>query len=229
MLTGNSLSLLMFFPIGDTQVKGGSFPYVCYGFLGMNVIIFLYQFSLSQDQLQTFVMTYGSIPAEILHGEDWETLFTSMFLHGGWMHLIGNMLFLWVFADNIEATIGNFPFLFFYLAGGLAAALAHIAFNTESTVPAIGASGAISAVLGAYLVMFPKSRIKVMVLIFFRSFYMAAIFFLGLWIVQQLISGVGSLGAAAGSSGVAWWAHIGGFAFGIIIGFFFKAKVRQQS
>ncbi len=220
----------MIFPIGDTQVKGGYFPYICYAFLGLNVLVFLYEWQLqlqSEAEFGAFLTTYGTIPQEILRGEDYGTLLSSMFLHGGWMHLIGNMLFLWVFADNIEATIGNIPFTLFYLGGGLAASAAHIVFNMDSAIPTVGASGAISAVLGAYLVMFPRSQIKVLVIVFFRSFNMAAIFFLGLWIVQQLISGFGSLGAAGESSGVAWWAHIGGFAFGVIAGFFFKSKVRQ--
>ena len=219
----------MIFPIGDTQVKGGAFPFICYGLLIVNVLVFLYEWGLmssSEEQINQFIITYGAIPQEIMHGQDLSTLVTSMFLHGGWMHLIGNMLFLWVFADNIEATIGNFAFIIFYLIGGLAASAAHIAFNMDSTIPTVGASGAISAVMGAYMVMFPKSRIKVLVVIFFRSFYMSAVIFLGLWIVQQLIAGVGSLSSAAESSGVAWWAHIGGFVFGVLAGLFFKSKVR---
>lgn len=222
----------MIFPIGDTQVKGGTFPYVCYAFLGLNILVFLYEWQLqmqSAAQFNTFLITYGTVPVEIIRGEDLGTLITSMFLHGGWMHLIGNMLFLWVFADNIEAVIGSIAFTLFYLGGGLAASAAHILFNMTSTIPAVGASGAISAVLGAYLVMFPHSRIKVMVVFFFRSFNMAAIFFLGLWIIQQFIAGVGSLAGTADSSGVAWWAHIGGFIFGVIAGFFFRPKVRQLS
>ncbi len=222
----------MIFPIGDTQVKGGSFPFFCYAFLAINVLIFFYEFNLmltSEELYQEFILSYGSIPQEIIRGQDLITLFTSMFLHGGWMHLIGNMIFLWVFGDNIEAVIGNFKFALFYLLGGLAASLAHVAFNLQSEVPAVGASGAISAILGAYLVMFPNSRIKVMVLIFFRSFYVSAFLFLGIWILQQLISGMGSLSAAADSGGVAWWAHIGGFVFGLIGGFLFKSRVRSSS
>jgi len=211
----------MIFPIGDDQVKGGSKPFFTYLFIGINAIVFLYQVILPPAELDWFILHFGSIPSEISQGNHLFTLFTSMFLHGGWVHLIGNMLFLWVFGDNIEAIIGNFNFLLFYIAGGLAAAIAHIVAGPGSTVPAIGASGAISAVLGAYLILFPASNIRVLVVYFFRSFYMPAVFFLGIWIVQQLISGYFSLSettSQAQRGGVAWWAHIGGFGFGLIAG-----------
>ncbi len=219
----------MVFPIGDDQVRGGASPIFSYAFLALNVLVFLFQVTLPAANLQGFIVEYGSIPQEISSGEDYYTLLTSMFLHGGWMHLIGNMTFLWVFADNIEAVVGNVKFLIFYILGGIAASYGHIFFNPASTVPCVGASGAISAVLGAYLVMFPSSRIKVLVVYFFRSFMVPAILFLGFWIVQQLISGVGSLGSeAAGSGGgVAWFAHIGGFVFGLAAGLFFKMRYPQ--
>ncbi|MBK6391909.1 MAG: rhomboid family intramembrane serine protease [Saprospiraceae bacterium] len=222
----------MIFPIGDDQVKGGSKPMFAYAFIGINVLIFIFQAMMGPTQLEQFIMNYGSIPADISHGNHLFTLFTSMFLHGGWMHLIGNMLFLWVFADNIEAVIGNFNFILFYLIGGLAAALAHVWSGPGSNIPAVGASGAISAVLGAYLVMFPSSKIKVLVLYFFRSFYMPAVLFLGFWILQQLISGFFSLGSSASqaqTSGVAWWAHIGGFAFGIVAGLVARRMIENVS
>jgi len=221
----------MIFPIGDDQVKGGYAVLLTYLFLGLNILIFLYEFTLPQQEYVAFINTYGSIPVEILRGEDYFTLFTSMFLHGGWMHLIGNMLFLWIFADNIEASVGGFKFLIFYILGGLAAHAAHIYFNPASQVPTVGASGAISAVLGAYLVMFPQSRVRVLSLIFIiTTFKVPAILFLGFWIFQQLISGIGSLEAAtAQTAGVAWWAHIGGFAFGLVAGLFFRVgSVRGQ-
>ena len=214
----------MFFPIGDQNVIGGYKPLFSYAFIGINVLVFLFQATMAPSIAQNFVMEYGAIPIEILAGEDWGTLFTSIFLHGGWMHLLGNMMFLWVFADNIEAIIGNANFLIFYLLGGLAASAAHVFFNPMSTIPAVGASGAISAVLGAYLVVFPHSRIKTLVFYIFIS--IPAIVFLGLWIVQQLINGFGALGASAHTGGVAWWAHIGGFAFGFIAGFFIKRSYR---
>ena len=207
----------MIFPIGDTQVKGGSFPYFSYGFIGVNILIFLAQYTSGNLLIQ-----HATVPAEILNGEDYYTLFSSMFMHGSIMHLVGNMVFLWVFADNIEATVGNFNFLVFYLLGGLAASAAHIYFNASSTIPSLGASGAISAVLGAYLVMFPKSKIKTLVLYFFLQ--IPAFIFLGIWIIQQLYSGIGAISPGGEAGGVAWWAHIGGFVFGVIAGFFARSS-----
>lgn len=215
----------MFFPIGDTQVQQGTKPFIAYIIIALNVLVYLYEFYLGEPRLSEFVNQYGTIPVEITHGKDYYTIFTSMFLHGGWMHLIGNMLFLWVFADNIEATVGYTQFLIFYLAGGIAASLTHTLLNSESTVPCVGASGAIAACLGAYVVMFPQSKIKILFLLFFSIFYVNAIYFLGFWIVQQLVSGIGSLSVAtADTSGVAYWAHIGGFAFGLLAGLYFKKK-----
>jgi membrane associated rhomboid family serine protease len=144
-----------------------------------------------------------------------------MFLHGGWMHLIGNMLYLWIFADNIEAKVGSIPFVVFYLIGGVIAAGGHILLDQSSMIPMVGASGAISAVMGAYVVMFPKSRIKMIFLVFFSIFYIPAWAFLGFWFAQQLMSGVSEMGMTQGG-GVAWWAHIGGFVFGLIWGFLFR-------
>ena len=139
------------------------------------------------------------------------------------------MLFLWVFADNIEQVIGNINFLIFYIVGGLAAHAAHIFFNIDSEIPTVGASGAISAVLGAYLVMFPSSKIKILVLVMFSSFRVPALLFLGFWIGQQLISGVAAIGPeTADGSGVAWWAHIGGFAFGVLAGFYYRKIERAR-
>lgn len=236
----------MIFPIGDDQVKGGHFPLFAYGFIALNVIAWLIQM---QDP-DLFICSYGSVPQDILHGRNYHTLLTSMFMHGGWMHVIGNMLFLWVFADNIEATVGSFKFTLFYIAGGMAASLAHIYLGAgteqlgccypcgnaqgikcvgeaanlcSGSIPTVGASGAISAVLGAYLVMFPKSSIKVLMIAFFRSFRIPAYIFLGMWIAMQLFSGFSEMGKAA-SGGTAWWAHIGGFVFGIAAGFLFKEK-----
>lgn len=214
----------MFFPIGDDQVKGGHFPIFSYAFIVANIVVFLYQLQF-EDMLAG---QFASVPAETVQGENLMTLFTSMFLHGSWSHLVGNMLFLWVFADNIEAIIGNGRFLLFYLAGGLAGHFAHIYFNWHSTVPVIGASGAISAVMGAYLIMFPASRIKIW--FFFFIFRMRAIFFLGFWIAMQWMSGTASLEVhTAQSSGPAWWAHIGGFAFGAAAGLYFRFRYPSPS
>ena len=219
------------FPIGDDQVRGGYRPIFAYAIIVLNVLVFIYQVTLSPTQLEQFIGAYGTVPAQITQGHQLISLFSSMFIHGGWMHLIGNMTFLWVFGDNIEAVIGNINFLVFYFIGGLAASAAHILSGPDSVVPAIGASGAIASVLGAYIVMFPASKIKILVIYFFRSFYMPAIFFLGIWIIQQLFNGFFSLGASATqeqTSGVAWWAHIGGFAFGIVAGFVARRSIEHR-
>lgn len=223
----------MIFPVGDDQVRGGSKPIFSYLFIGLNILVYLYEFylltsSVNGEHLNQFILEYGSIPKETMNGEDYFTLFTSMFLHGGWMHLIGNMLFLWVFADNIEQIIGNANFVIFYIVGGLAAHAAHIFFNMESVVPTVGASGAISAVLGAYLVMFPRSQIKIFVVYIFSSFKVPALLFLGFWIAQQLFSGFASIAETADTGGVAWWAHIGGFVFGLIAGLYYRNIEKDQ-
>lgn len=216
----------MIFPIGDDQVKGGYFPLFSYSFIVINITVFIFQVLLPEGKINAFSYEFGAIPVEITQGEDLFTLATSMFLHGDFMHLLGNMLFLWVFADNIEATVGNLRFVLFYALGGLIAVFGHIYFNMESTIPMVGASGAISAVMGAYLIMFPQSRIKLLFLIF--PFRVSAWIFLGLWIWQQWIAGTSSLADGVAGDGVAWWAHIGGFAFGLLAGFFFRSVGHLQ-
>jgi membrane associated rhomboid family serine protease len=212
----------MLFPIGDDQVKGGYFPLFSYAFILLNIAVY-WQQAQHPDML---VLQWGAVPEEILRGERLLNLLTSMFLHGSLMHLIGNMLFLWVFADNIEATIGNMRFLVFYLLGGLAAHFGHIYFNPTSLIPTIGASGAIAAVMGAYLVMFPTSRVKLW--FFFLIFRVPAILFLGVWIIMQWINGRASLEVyTADAGGTAWWAHIGGFAFGVLAGLYYRFSFRE--
>jgi len=240
----------MIFPIGDTNVRGGHKPFFSYSLIALNIAIFLIQVTTSGN----LVCEFATIPYETLEGKRLFTLFTSMFLHGGWMHLIGNMMFLWIFADNIEAIIGNRNFIIFYFLGGLFSAFVHIMIEfytgfganlsvccmpcTSSggcagaasictgSIPSLGASGAISAVMGSYIVMFPNSRIKV--LFFIMTFEVAAVYFLGFWFAEQLFSGLGSIGPLAGNGGgVAWWAHIGGFVFGLAFGFLNKEKLRN--
>lgn len=216
----------MFFPIGDDHVKGRHKPIFTIILIVINCYVFWKEINLNQDELEQLFYTYGAIPTEIMQGRRIYTLFTSMFLHGGWMHLIGNMLFLWIFADNIEVAIGNFRFILFYIAGGVFAALVHCFVLSSSTIPCIGASGAIAASLGAYLVMYPSSRIKVFFFFFF--FRVSAFVFLGIWIAQQVMGGWDSLGLqTADTSGVGYWAHIGGFAYGVVRGFFFRSRKRQ--
>ena len=215
------------FPIGDTEVRGAKPGVITISLIIMNVLVFLYEVTLSQPALEAFYSNYAVIPAEITSGNHLYTLLTSMFLHGGWLHLIGNMLFLWVFGDNVEAVLGYVFYPLFYLAGGLAASAAHIVFNLGSTIPSLGASGAIAAILGAYIVMFPHSRVKVLYLTGYGVGIgrITAILFLGIWFVTQLFNGIASLGApTAQTSGVAVWAHIGGFVFGLLIGFMLRGR-----
>ena len=218
------------FPIGDDNVRGSHPAFITWLLLILNVVIFLFEATLSEPALTRFIQEYGVIPAEIMSGQDMHTLLTSIFLHGGWLHLIGNMLFLWVFSDNIEAVLGAPLYLAFYLAGGLAASVAHILSGPASTIPSVGASGAIAAVLGAYIVMFPQSRVRLLILFGYRAGVTrtSAIVFLGIWAVTQFFSGVASLGVAtAQTGGVAWFAHIGGFVFGLAIGALLRGRAAR--
>jgi membrane associated rhomboid family serine protease len=212
------------FPIGDDNVKGAGPSYVTYLFIAINVVVFLFQVTLDPSATQSFINRWGVIPVEILQGNQLLTLLTSMFLHGGWLHLIGNMLFLWVFGDNIEHTLGHLGFAVFYLAGGLAASMAHILLNADSTIPSVGASGAIAAILGAYIVWFPGSRVRMLILGFMRVTQTSALVFLGIWFITQLFSGVASIAETAQTGGVAFWAHIGGFVFGLAVGFALRSR-----
>lgn len=214
-------------PVGDTELRGGTPGFVTIALIVINVIVFLFEAMMSTPELENFIRNFGVIPAEIMQGNQLGTLITSMFLHGGWLHLISNMLFLWVFGDNIEAVLGKVLYLVFYLAGGLAASLLHILIDPASTIPSVGASGAIAAVLGAYVVMFPQSRVKL--LVFGRMgagmTRVTALVFLGIWFVTQLFNGIAGLGVeTAQTGGVAFWAHIGGFVFGLLIGFLFRGR-----
>jgi membrane associated rhomboid family serine protease len=220
------------FPIGDDQTPGGPPALVTYGLIALNVLAFLVELSQpSQGALQSFIQAWGVVPREYSTVRDlpptiplpfWSTLLTSMFLHGGWMHLGGNMLYLWIFGDNIEKAMGHLRFAVFYLVCGLAASFAYIVFGSASNVPAVGASGAISGVLGGYLVLFPGNRVRVLT----RGGVAAvpAIVVLGLWIVIQLFNGIGSLAATSESGGVAYMAHIGGFIAGLVLVKFFASS-----
>src|SRR6201998_4193044 len=186
--------------------------------IALNVLIFLYQASLDPYALDQFVQHWGIVPDSI--SGNLQTLLTSMFLHGGWLHLLGNMLFLWVFGRNVEDLIGSVKFLVFYLLCGLAAAVVHIVFNPYSRMPTIGASGAIAGVMGAYLIKFPRARIITLVPIFFfiTTMEIPAAFLLLWWFAIQFFSGFGSLGENDYSGGgTAWFAHIGGFVAGMLL------------
>lgn len=214
-------------PVGDTELRGGTPGFVTIALIVINVIVFLFEAMMSTPELENFIRNFGVIPAEIMQGNQLGTLLTHMFLHGGWMHLIGNMVFLWVFGDNIEAVLGKVMYLAFYFAGGLAAAALQILIDPASTIPSVGASGAIAAVLGAYVVMFPQSRVKLLLLggMGAGMTRVTAIIFLGIWFVTQLFNGIASLGVeTAQTGGVAFWAHIGGFIFGLVVGFLFRGR-----
>jgi membrane associated rhomboid family serine protease len=218
------------FPIGDDDVRGSGPALSTWGLLIVNVLVFIFMLTLPLGALETFIGQYGVIPREIVSGVDWQTLLTSMFLHGGWLHLLGNMLFLWVFSNNIEAVLGSPLHFLFYLAGGLVASTAHIFSSPSSGIPSVGASGAIAAILGAYIILFPRSQVRLLFVGPRMGVARAsALAFLGVWAVTQLFSGVASLGVpTAEGQGIAWWAHIGGFAFGLVIGLLLQGRVRRR-
>ena len=185
-------------------------PGVTITLIVLNVLVFLLQSSLSESGQQAFVYTFGVVPAYF----SFVSVLTSMFVHGGLAHIAGNMLFLWIFGDNVEDFYGHFTYLFFYLLCGIGSGLLHVLFNMSSAVPALGASGAISGVMGAYLILYPRSQILTLVFIFLVP--IPAVIILGLWFVMQFLSAFGSLGSVT-SGGVAWWAHVGGFLLGMFI------------
>jgi membrane associated rhomboid family serine protease len=221
------------FPLRDDNPKFTT-PVVTVGIIIINILVFLYQLSLGTGTGRMFVYKYGAIPAVILGGESLPqqlqaipaqlTMFTSMFLHGGWAHLIGNMWYLWIFGDNVEDAMGHFRFLGFYLISGLLASLSHILSAAGSVIPTIGASGAISGILGAYLLLYPKARVLTLIFLgfFIRLVYIPAGFVLGFWFLLQLLSG--SLAGGQDGGGVAFWAHIGGFLAGFILVSLFRKK-----
>jgi|SRR5579884_1726462 len=207
-------------------------PIVTVGFIAICTLVFLYQASLPPQPGELFVYRYGAIPASVFGQASlppqlaavppFVTLITSMFLHGGWMHLIGNMLYLWIFGNNIEDVMGHVRFIIFYVTCGILAVYSHAITDPGSTIPLVGASGAISGVLGAYLVLFPRAQVLVLIPlgIFTRLMYVPAGFVLGLWFVMQVLSGGMSLGRSGG--GVAFFAHVGGFLAGIVLIGLFK-------
>lgn len=219
-------------PLSDDNRGRRSAPIVTWVFIALNVLAFLYELTLGERELTQFFLDYGVIPREISDRQDLWTLLTSMFLHGGWLHLAGNMLFLWIFGDNVEDIMGHARYLIFYLLCGVGAGLAQVVANPDSTVPTIGASGAISGLLAAYLVCFPQGRILTGVFIGFliTTVMVPAWMMIGYWFVLQLISGVVSLGpdTAATEGGVAWWAHIGGFAAGLLLVWPFRRRDRVE-
>jgi membrane associated rhomboid family serine protease len=220
----------VFFPVGDDNSRRTRVPYVTLGLVALNVIVFLAElFANSQGGLEALVRQWSVIPADYARGAGiggpvpW-TIVTSMFLHGGWMHLGGNMLYLWIFGDNLEDVMGRARYLVFYLLCGIAATAAQIWADPKSEIPNLGASGAIAGVLGGYLVLFPKQRVRVLL---GRSIvHMPALFVLGLWIVLQLVGSWGQIAATrqTGEGGVAYMAHVGGFVAGLVLVWIFRRR-----
>jgi membrane associated rhomboid family serine protease len=214
-------------PLRDV-IPSRTTPYVNFTIIGLNVLVFVYELSLG-DLLDVFVRDFALIPARF----SWATVFTSMFMHDGFLHVGGNMLFLWIFGDNVEDRMGHGRYVVFYLLCGIAAAVAQTALNPYSRVPMVGASGAIAGVMGAYFVLYPRSRILTLVPIFFfvQLIELPAIFFLGVWFLWQFLQGVGSLATAGirtSGGGIAFWAHIAGFVTGVGTVMLFRRPERQR-
>jgi len=206
-------------PLRDS-VRSRHVPIVTWLIVAANTVVFLFSLMLNNAQLQGFVNTFAFIPASWQTNPIWWgiSLFTSMFLHGGWLHFISNMWILIIFGDNVEDRMGPLGFLIFYLLGGLAAGLLQFVFLPVSTIPTLGASGAIAAVMGAYIVLYPNARVVTLIplFFFFTTVNIPAFLYLGIWFVTQFFSGVAALGQVT-MGGVAWWAHIGGFVFGVLL------------
>jgi rhomboid family protein len=217
------------FPLADDPRPNQGIAYVTVGIIVLNVLVFLFELSLG-PQVQTLISLYGAVPKELLTGQDvpppgpsplWIQLLTSMFLHAGWLHLIGNMAYLRVFGDDIEDALGAPLYVLFYLGAGVAASLTHIVLSGPADViPSVGASGAISGILGAYIVLYPQRKVHVLVpYLFFATARVSALVLLGFWFVLQFFDGVAALtSGTAQTGGVAVWAHVGGFVAGLAVG-----------
>jgi membrane associated rhomboid family serine protease len=211
------------FPIGDDDSQLRMTPIVTTVLIVLNVVFFLIELNGGDE----FIKQWSFIPARFSEdpASNWPTIFTAMFMHGGWMHLFGNMLYLYIFGDNVEENFGHVKYLAFYLIAGIAATFAQFYFNPHSNIPNVGASGAIAGVLGAYLLLFPRARVDVLVANALTS--MPALVVIGFWFVLQLFSGVGSIAhtdETANAGGVAYMAHVGGFVAGLAIAFLFKGR-----
>ena len=212
-------------PLRDT-LRSRHFPIMTWILLGANVLVFLFQLTMPYEGLLRFTETFALIPANLQSNPLWYviTIFTSMFMHAGWFHLLSNMWILFIFGDNVEDRMGSLSFLIFYLLSGVTAALLQTFFFPGSAIPVVGASGAIAGVLGAYILLFPRARVVTLVplLLFFTVINVPAVIYLGFWFVSQLFSGLASIGSTGG--GVAWWAHIGGFLIGLVLSPLFRNR-----
>jgi membrane associated rhomboid family serine protease len=216
------------FPLGDDNSQRRSIPVVTVVLIALNVLVFFVELNAGQAFIQEWAFVprrFATHPAEQV-----PTIFTGMFMHGGWLHLFGNMLYLWIFGDNVEDEFGSFKFLVFYLLCGVAATMAQFYISTRSNIPNVGASGAIAGVLGAYLIMFPNARVRV--LVYNQIVALPALIVLGMWIGLQVFSSVGSIAATNQTTeqgGVAYMAHVGGFAAGLALAFLFRGKTRDAA
>lgn len=212
-------------PLGDSTRRPIHFPGATIAIIAANILVFIVEL-MGGD---AFINKWSMVPANIVAGRDMITVFTAMFMHAGWAHIIGNMLFFWVFGPEIEDVMGELPYLVFYLLGGIAATIAQVLADPASTVPNLGASGAIAAVMGAFLITYPRDRIRTVVFLgwFARVTFLPAIFMVGIWFLTQLISEVGAL-AQVQSGGVAYMAHVGGFVFGMAAARLFESRRRRQ-
>jgi membrane associated rhomboid family serine protease len=219
-------------PLYDS-LRTSRIPLVNWALIALNGLVFFYELGLTESGLNGFINTWGLVPVHLTSNttnlEAWLNVFTAMFIHGGWLHILSNMWVLFIFGDNVENRMGGTNYLYFYLLSGIAAALLQAFLLPTSSIPMVGASGAIAGVLGAYMLLFPQARVVSLVPIFFifTTVELPAVIFLLLWFGIQLFSGVMTLGGAAGS-GVAWWAHIGGFLFGILTVFFFTQRRKTR-
>jgi membrane associated rhomboid family serine protease len=213
------------FPIGDDNTSRRTFPLVTYALIALNVLFFFVELSGGD----AFIGKWAFVPSRFVADPfgDLLTLFTSMFMHAGWVHLGGNMLYLWIFGDNVEDRFGHIKFTIFYVLCGLAATFAQLAFSLGSRVPNLGASGAIAGVLGAYILLFPQAKVKVLQAQ--RVIQVPALIVIGLWIVLQFFSGIGSIANTAQAGGVAYMAHIGGFLAGFVLTFLFRGSRDAQA
>lgn len=230
-------------PIRDDTPRYST-PYINYVLIGLNTLVFLFEVSLNPPAREAFIYQFGVEPMRVLASvglahvytphASMLPLFSSMFLHASWLHLIGNMWVLWIFGDNIEDYLGHFPYLIFYLVSGLTASIAHVLLNANSTVPSVGASGAIAGVMGAYFLLFPSARVLTLVplIIFFTFIWLPAWIVLGYWFVLQFLSGAATsiaYSSRTGGGGIAFWAHVGGFLAGIIMIKLMPQRLNQRS
>jgi membrane associated rhomboid family serine protease len=222
-------------PLRD-NIPSRTYPIVTIGLIAVNSAVFLYEVSLGA-RLGSFLATFGLVPARYFHLVEVEGSYisrflpflTSIFLHGGWFHIIGNMWYLWIFGDNVEDRMGHVRYFFFYILCGIAAGLAHLLTNSSSGIPTVGASGSIAGIMGAYLILYPRANVWTLIPIFFfvRFVELPAFILLGFWIFIQFISGTSALASSSSQGGVAWWAHIGGFVAGAALVFVFKKRRRH--